>query len=74
LTGVTVTVLHYRPRGLQPTVMVELPDGRATPIPIDWTDRAPPNAHEAAAAPGTRLSGLALLEVAERIAQFRQGG
>ena len=70
----TVAVLHYRPRGPEPAVMVELPDGRATPIPIDWTDRARPTAHEAAAALGARLSGLALLEVAERIARFRQGG
>jgi len=53
-------------------VVVELPDGRATPIPLAWTDRARPNPHEAASASGSRLSGLALLEVARRIAHFRK--
>jgi len=67
-----VAVLHYRRRRPEPTVVVELPDGRATPIPLAWTDRASPNLHEAASAPGSRLSGLALLEVARRIVHFRK--
>jgi len=49
-----------------------MPDGRATPIPLAWTDRARPDPHTAASAPGSRLSGLALLEVARRLAYFRK--
>jgi hypothetical protein len=69
-----VAVLHYRRRRPNPTVVVELPDGRATPIPLSWTDRARPDPHAAAGAPGSRLSGIALLEVARRIAHFRKEG
>lgn len=67
-----MAVLHYRRRRPEPMVVVELPDGQATPIPLAWTDRARPNLHAAASAPGSWLSGLALLEVARRIAYFRK--
>ena len=72
--GQSVPVLHHRPRGGSPTVVVEMPDGTARPLPLEWTDRARPDPHAAAAAPGGRLSGLALLEVAALLRDFRKGG
>ena len=65
-------VLHHRHGAPVPMVVVEMPDGTATPIPLAWTDRARPEPHAAAAAPGSRLSGLALLEVARRLAHFSE--
>jgi hypothetical protein len=58
-----VAVLHYRPKGRPPRVLVELPDGTAQCVPLSWTDRATPDPHRAVRVPGTRLSGLALLEL-----------
>jgi len=73
LEGRAVPVLHHRPRGPNPTVVVEMPDGSARPLSLEWTDRARPDPHPAASAPGARLSGLALLEVAARLRVFRKG-
>jgi hypothetical protein len=53
-------VLHYRPRGPAPSVVVEFPDGSARRLPWDWTDRG---ANAPADADAGRLSGLALLEI-----------
>ena len=55
--------MHWRPRAAEPEVLVEMPDGTARALPLTATDRAPPNPHRIGAAPGARLSGLALLEV-----------
>jgi hypothetical protein len=53
-------VLHYRPRGPVPSVVVEFPDGTARRLPWDWTDRGAP----APASPDAgRLAGPALLEI-----------
>jgi len=68
-----VAVLHYRPGGPSPSVVVELPDGSAQCVPLSWTNRAAPDPHQAAALPGGRLSGLALLELAERIGRWEGG-
>ncbi len=53
-------MLHYRPRGPAPSVVVEFPDGTARRVPWDWTDRGAgtPSSPDAG-----RLSGLALLEM-----------
>ena len=60
LVGCSLPVLHYRPRGPAPSVVVEFPDGTAQRLPWGWTDRG-------VAAPATtdrgRLCGGALLEV-----------
>ncbi len=72
LSGRVVAVLHYRPKGGSPTVLVELPDGTAQCIPVSWTDRATPNPHEAASAAGARLSGLALLELVEYLESWEE--
>jgi hypothetical protein len=44
-------------------VLVEMPDQTAQALPLSWTDRASPDPHRVAISPGTRLSGLALLEL-----------
>ena len=66
-------VLHYRPAGPSPSVVVELPDRSVQCVPLSWTNRAAPDPHQAAALPGARLSGLALLELAERIGRWEDG-
>jgi hypothetical protein len=58
-----VPVLHYRLKGPDPTVLVEMPDGLSRTLPLSFTDRAGPDPHALAAASGARLSGLALLAV-----------
>jgi len=58
-----VAVLHYRPKGRLPSVLVELLDGTAQCLPLSWTDRARPDPHRAVTVAGERLSGLALLEL-----------
>ena len=63
LRGRTVAVLHYRPKGRSPSVLVEMPDQTAQALPLSWTDRASPDPHRMAIGPGTRLSGLALVEL-----------
>ena len=72
LAGTTLPVHHYRLHGSEPVVAVELPSGTGRLIPLAWTDRAQPEPHAAASAPGARLSGIALLEVARRIAWFKR--
>ena len=61
--GHSLPVLHYRPRGPAPSVVVEFPDGSAQRLPWGWTDRG------VAAAPATtdrgRLCGLGLLEISK---------
>ncbi len=66
-------VLHYRPAGRSPSVLVELPDRSVQCVPLSWTNRAAPDPHQAATHPGVRLSGLALLELAERIDRWEGG-
>ena len=65
-------MLHYRLRRPERTAAVEWPDHTSRLIPLAWTDRALPGPHAAASAPGARLSGIALLEVARRIARFKR--
>lgn len=65
-------ILHHRPGGGVATLLVELPDGTAQCMPVSWTDRAAPNPHETASAPGARLSGLALLELVEHLESWRK--
>jgi hypothetical protein len=43
--------------------LVEFSDGTTQSLPLTWTDLAVPDPHRTAAAPGARLSGLALLEL-----------
>jgi hypothetical protein len=62
-----VAVVHYRPKGRLPSVLVEQPDGTAQCLPLSWTDRATPDAHRATTVPGARLSGLALVELVDLI-------
>ena len=56
-------MLHFRPKGRSPSVLVEMPDQTAQALPLSWTDRASPDPHRVASSAGTRLSGLALLEL-----------
>ena len=63
LSGRTVAVLHYRPKGRSPSVLVEMADQTAQALPLSWTDRASPDPHRVASSPGMRLSGLALLDL-----------
>ena len=53
-------MLHYRPRGPAPSVVVEFPDGTAQRLPWSWTDRG---ATAGASPDAGRLAGLALLEI-----------
>jgi hypothetical protein len=64
LSGKALAVLHYRPKGRLPSVLVEQPDGTTQCVPLSWTDRASPDPHRAVTVPGARLSGLALVELA----------
>jgi hypothetical protein len=63
LRGQPLVVLHFRPKGDQPSVVVELPDGSVQAIPLAWTDRGAPSPHQMAASTDGRLSGLALLDL-----------
>lgn len=63
LSGRAVAVLHYRPQGPSPSVLVELPDRTTRCLPLSWTDHGAPDPHRTVIRPGARLSGLALLEL-----------
>ena len=63
LSGKSLAVLHYRPKGRLPSILVEMPDGTAQCLPVSWTDRARPDPHRTVTMVGARLSGLALLEL-----------
>ena len=65
--------LHFQLKHEHPVVAVELPDLTVQYMPLSWTDRATPNPHQLAQGDGTRLSGLALLEVVELLAQATEG-
>jgi hypothetical protein len=67
-----VAVLHYRPKGRSPSVLVEMPDQSAQALPLSWTDRASPDPHRVAISRGTRLSGLALLELVRLIESWEK--
>lgn len=70
--GLSVPVLHYRLKGPNPTVLVEMPDGLSRTLPLSFTDRAGPDPHALAAAPEARLSGLALLAVVALLDSSRE--
>jgi hypothetical protein len=72
LSGRKVTVLHYRPKGPSPSVLVEMPDQTAQAVPLSWTDRGAPDPHRVAIRPGMRLSGLALLELVRRLESWEK--
>ena len=61
----SVSVLHYRQRSQDPSIIVELPDGSAREIPVSWTNRAVPSIHLGVATEGLRLCPYALLEAVE---------
>jgi hypothetical protein len=63
-----VSVLHYRLRRAEPTIVVELPDGSARAVLVSWTDRAAPSLQGSWAAEGLRVSVPDLLEVAKQVA------
>lgn len=67
-----MTVLHYRPKGPSPSVLVEMPDQTAQALPLSWTDLGAPNPHRVAIRPGMRLSGLALLELVGRLEKWEK--
>jgi len=67
-----VTVLHYRPKGPSPSVLVEMPDRTTQAVPLSWTDRGAPDPHRVAIRPGMRLCGLALLEVVRRLESWEK--
>ena len=67
-----MAVLHYRPKGRLPSVLVEQPDGTTQCVALSWTDRATPDAHKAVGAPGARLSGLALLDLVGLIEGWKE--
>lgn len=67
-----MAVLHYRPEGPCPSALVELPDRTTRCVPLSWTDRAVPDPHRMAAAPGARLSGLALLALVQLIESWQE--
>jgi len=74
LRGEKLAVLHYRSREEPPAVVVELPDRTAHVIPLSWTDRATPSLDRLAGAPGSRLSGMALLELVGLLAAWERRG
>ena len=73
LRGRTVAVLHYRPKGRSPSVLVEMADQTAQALPLSWTDRASPDPHRVASSPGMRLSGLALLDLVRLLESWEKG-
>ena len=68
-----MAVLHYRPKGRSPSVLVEMADQTAQALPLSWTDRASPDPHRVAISHGTRLSGLALLELVKLMESWEKG-
>ena len=67
-------MVHYRPKGRRPSILVEMPDGTAQCLPVSWTDRARPDPHRAVARGGARLSGLALLELVALMGGWEKKG
>ena len=74
LTGREVAVVRvYRRDGERPSLVIRLPDGTPQCVPLAWTNRATPDPHMIGARPAARLSGLALLEVLDRLDRWREG-
>lgn len=71
LSGVSVSVLHFRSRSHNPHVLIELPDGSAQAVPVSWTDRKVPSIHSQCKIEGLRLSPFALLEAAEWLQKLK---
>jgi hypothetical protein len=65
-------VIHYRPKGRLPSILVEMPDGTAQSLPVSWTDQARPDPHRAVTMDGARLSGLALLELVGLVEEWEK--
>ncbi len=63
----SVTVLHYRFKAKNQSMLVEFPDGTTQSIPISWTDRGTPGVHDVSILRNIRLSPFALLELTEWI-------
>ena len=74
LCGKKVPALHFQLKNEHPAVAIELPDLTVQFMPLSWTDRASPNPHQLSQGDGARLSGLALLEVVELLAQWKAEG
>jgi hypothetical protein len=63
--------LHRADRSVE--VVIVLPDGSPQVVPLAWTDRAEPDPHRlAVGSPAALLSGLALLELLDRIASWER--
>jgi hypothetical protein len=68
-----LSVLHYRWKSDPPAIVIEFPERTVQVIPISWTDQATPSLHQIADPPGSRLSGLALLDLARLIESWQEG-
>ena len=66
--------LHFQLKNERSAVAIELPDLTVQFMPLSWTDRASPNPHQLSPGDGARLSGLALLEAVELLAQWKDEG
>ena len=71
--GRELVVRHFRLLGGRAAVTVEMPDGTIRPMPLAWTDRGSPNPQRIASEAQGRLSGLALLELVERLDSWKRG-
>jgi hypothetical protein len=63
----SVNILHYRFKSKNQSMLVEFLDGATQTIPVSWTDRGTPGAHDVGILRNIRLSPFALLELTERI-------
>jgi hypothetical protein len=71
LAGQRVDVIHYRPDGVNPSVVVELPDQSLQCLPLRWTDRSIPERCAANASDASRLSASALLEAVRLLEEWK---
>jgi len=66
-----VPALQFQLKQEHPVVAIEHPDLSVQCIPLCWTDRASPDPHQLGQSDGTRLSGLALLDVVRLLDQWK---
>ncbi|MEK6986979.1 MAG: DUF5372 family protein, partial [Candidatus Thermoplasmatota archaeon] len=72
-TGQRVAVVHHRPDGPFPHVMVQLPDQSLQCLPVGWTDLASPSVWSLPVSEGARLSAPALLDVVRLLSSWTTG-
>ena len=68
-----MAVVHHRPDGPSPHVMVLLPDQTLQCLPVSWTDLASPGVWNLPVSDGARLCAPALLDVVRLLSSWTTG-